>query len=290
MPGKIGLIAGGGTIPSTVVKTALQQGRDIYVAAFAGITDLSSILSAKDNVYSEHNKYNRNDIPEAAFSYEVFKLGQGGKMLKAFKREKVEEIVFIGYIRRPSFKEISLDFWTAKQIAKFGFSISGDDSLLSRIIKLTENEGFKVIGVQDIVPELLAVKGVYGKIQPDKRAAADIEIGYKIAKGLGTFDIGQSVIVQQGMIIGVEAIEGTDALIKRCKDLQRKGVGGVLVKTCKPTQEKRIDLPTIGVGTIENAAASGLRGVAIEAGSALVVNVDDIIQKANKSGLFVVGI
>ncbi len=279
-PRKIGLIAGGGSIPATVVRTALQQGRDIFVASFLGITDLDSVFSAKDEVKDT----------TATFSHEVFKLGQGGKMLRAFKREKVDDVVFIGHIRRPSFKELSVDFWTTKQIAKWGFSISGDDSLLSRIIKLVEAEGFKVIGVQDIVPELLAVKGTYGKIKPDEQAQKDIEIGYKVAKELGKLDVGQSVIVQQSMVIGVEAIEGTDALIKRCRDLQRKGQGGVLVKTCKPSQEKRIDLPTIGMGTIENANASGLRGIAIEAGSALVVNVDDIIKKANELGMFVVGI
>lgn len=282
MARKIGLIAGGGTIPSMVAEAVLRQGDEIFVAAFAGITDLESILSVRDNF--------KPAKPETSFCYEVFKLGQGGKILKTFKREKVDDVVFIGHVRRPSFKEISLDFWTAKQIAKWGFSIKGDDSLLSRIIRLVEAEGFRVIGAQDIVPSLLAVKGVYGKVQPDKQALSDIETGYKVAKGLGNFDIGQSVIIQQGMVIGVEAIEGTDALIKRCRDLQRKGLGGILVKTCKPAQEKRIDLPTIGVSTIENAKASGLRGVAIEAGSALVAGVDDIIRMADKLGIFVIGI
>ena len=96
--------------------------------------------------------------------------------------------------------------------------------------------------------------------------------GVGVAKVLGAADVGQSVIIQQGLVLGVEAIEGTDNLIKRCKDLHRKGLGGVLVKLKKPEQERRVDLPTIGVSTVENAHASSLRGIAVHAGNALVVN------------------
>ena len=123
-----------------------------------------------------------------------------------------------------------------------------------------------------------------------KYALVDIKRGFEVAKGIGGLDIGQSVIVQQGMVIGVEAIEGTDALIKRCKDLQRKGKKGVLVKVKKPAQEERIDLPTVGIETVKNAFASGLRGIAIEAGATLVVDTPNVIKELDKNKMFMIGI
>lgn len=269
MAEKIGLIAGSGELPSVIAAAALSSGKEVYVAALSGITDLDTLVS----------------VP-----HDVYKLGQCGKILKAFRKEKVTDVLFIGGVRRPSFKELSLDWWTARHIAKWGFSIFGDDSLLMKIVKIAEAEGFKVIGAQDVLPELVSVKGVYGKIKPDKQAEIDIARGHEVAKGIGSMDIGQSVVVQQGMVIGVEAIEGTDALIRRCKTLQRGGVGGVLVKTCKPSQERRIDLPTIGVNTVTNAKEAGLRGIAVEAGSSLIVGVDDVIKTADNLGLFIIGI
>lgn len=267
--GKLGIIAGGGELPSFVANVAKNQGREVFLVAIKGITELTLLQD---------------------FDYQTVKLGQAGKALKILKNKGVSDLVFIGHIKRPSFKEIAMDFWTARTVAKWGMSIFGDNSLLSSIIKVVEKEGFKVIGIQDISSDFIAPRGVYGKVKPDKIAEIDIQQGYKIAKSLGGLDIGQSVIVQQGMVIGVEAIEGTDALIKRCKDLQRKGAGGVLVKTCKPLQDNRIDLPTVGINTLQNVNNAGLRGIAIEAGKSLIVRFDDFVKQADSLGLFVIGI
>jgi DUF1009 family protein len=133
-------------------------------------------------------------------------------------------------------------------------------------------------------------EGALGRVEPDAEAAADIAHGLRIARALGALDIGQAVVVQQGLVLGVEAIEGTDALIARCAGLRRDGPGGVLVKAAKPGQERRIDLPAIGARTVAAAAAAGLRGIAAEAGAALLLDRDEVVRRADAAGLFVVGV
>ena len=107
---------------------------------------------------------------------------------------------------------------------------------------------------------------------------------------MGAADVGQATVIQDGLVLGVEALEGTDALLERCAPLRRAGPGGVLVKLSKPGQERRADLPTIGVKTVEGAAAAGLRGIAVEAGGTLVVDAPAVIAAADRQGLFLVGI
>jgi DUF1009 family protein len=125
---------------------------------------------------------------------------------------------------------------------------------------------------------------------PDAEAELDIAHGLHIVRALGALDIGQAAVVQQGLVLGVEAIEGTDALLQRCAALRRDGPGGVLVKVEKPGQERRADRPVIGPETVAKAAAAGLRGIAAEAGIVLVVDRDELVRRADAAGLFVVGV
>ena len=217
-------------------------------------------------------------------------MGEAGKAISYFKKNEVRQIVMIGGVRRPALLQLRPDWWTTKFLIKIGFKAFGDDNLLSAVIKGVEAEGFQFIGIHEVMPDLLANEGTWGKVEPDELALADIRQGIKIALGLGALDVGQSVVVQQGIVLGVEAVEGTDALIKRCKDLKREGVGGVLVKTKKPRQEKRADLPTIGVQTVVNVYDAGLRGIAIQAGNALVADREAVVAKANELGIFIVGV
>ena len=138
--------------------------------------------------------------------------------------------------------------------------------------------------------DMAARSGLYGSVEPDAQARQDIERGAEVAKALGALDVGQSVVVQQGLVLGVEAIEGTDKLLARVKDLRREGVGGVLVKLAKPQQEKRADLPTIGPRTIKEAADAGLRGIAFEEGGALIVDEEECCRLADRQGLFLLGL
>lgn len=147
-----------------------------------------------------------------------------------------------------------------------------------------------MVGLETILPEVLAPLGIFGRHRPDEQAEADIRRGLEVARGLGLLDVGQSVVVQQGIVLGVEAVEGTDALLRRCVELRRNGPGGVLVKIRKPGQEQRVDLPTFGPATIKGAAAAGLRGLAVDAGGTLVVNRDAVVAAADEAGLFLIGI
>lgn len=267
---KLGIIAGGGTIPQMLINRCHEEGRPYFVLAIDGNADADFITE---------------DIP-----HQWIRIGQAGTGFKRFSEEKVEDVVMIGTIKRPSFMELVPDLRTAAFFAKVGAKALGDDGILRALVNEIEKEGMHVCGVHEVMPELLIKKGVLGKHKPDKKALLDIKRGVEVAMELGRLDVGQSVIVQQGLVLGLEGIEGTDRLIKRCAEYKRKGDGGVLVKLRKPQQDMRIDLPTIGTFTIQNAKDSGLRGIAVHAGNGLIVDESEVIKLANKEGLFIIGI
>ncbi|MBO4519665.1 MAG: UDP-2,3-diacylglucosamine diphosphatase LpxI [Alphaproteobacteria bacterium] len=269
MAEKLGIIAGGGALPKQLINHCRKEGRPYALVCL-----------------------NNFALPETAEGEECLwcRMGEAGKAISYFKKKDVRQLVMIGGVRRPALLQLRPDWWTTKFLIKIGFKAFGDDNLLSAVIKGVEAEGFQFVGIHEIMTDLLADEGVWGKVEPDDLASADIKQGVRVALGLGALDVGQSVIVQQGIVLGVEAVEGTDALIKRCKDLKREGVGGVLVKMKKPQQEKRVDLPTIGVQTIVNAHEAGLRGIAVQAGNTLVADRQAVVKKADELGMFIVGV
>ncbi len=270
MTKKLGIIAGGGSIPRRLIEHCQAQGRDFFVLAIEG--------NASKDLVSQ-------DIPHM-----WMRLGQAGSGFKKFKEEGVEEVVMIGTIKRPTFHDLIPDFRTTAFFAKIGMKALGDDGLLRAVIKEIEGEGMIVRGIQEVMPDILVKEGVLGKHKPDKQAMADIRRGIDVALALGELDVGQSVIVQQGLVLGVEGIEGTDELIRRCGEYRRKGAGGVLVKLRKPQQDMRIDLPTIGTRSVLRAKESGLRGIAVHAGNGLIVDEAEMIKTADKEGLFIIGV
>ena len=222
-------------------------------------------------------------------------LGAVGEILRYLKANKVTHIVMAGAMHRPSWSEIKLDWkgtqWFARMgLAKMRLKASGDDGLLTSIVGLLKAEGFDVISATDILTDLLAPEGVMGRYQPEKSDWQDISRGREVAHLLGAGDIGQAVVVQEGLVLGVEAIEGTEALLARCSALRREGRGGVLVKMAKPQQSRTVDLPTIGVATIHQAKVAGLRGIAIEAGSTQILDQKAVVQAADEAGLYLIGI
>lgn len=267
----LGIVAGGGALPGQLIERCRETGRPFCVAALKEYA-LPEVCAV-------------SDAPCL-----TVRMGDAGKAVKFFKDNGVKEVVMIGPVRRPSLMDLRPDWWTAKFLMKIGFKAFGDDNLLSAVIKHVESEGFKIIGIHELLPDIIATQGVFGKVSPDEQARSDIEYGIKIARGLGALDVGQSVVVQQGIVLGVEAVEGTDALIKRCKDLKREGVGGVLVKTKKPGQEQRADLPTVGMTTLLNAYDAGLRGIAVQAGKTLIVDRAALVAKADELGMFIVAV
>ena len=266
----IGIIAGSGELPCETIEHCLANGRDVFVVGFEGHTD---------------------QLPLDKIPHKIVHLGAVGGAIKALKKSGAETVTFVGRITRPTFSALKMDLTTLKLIKRITKArFIGDNFLFKTIISFIEEYGFKVVGVQDIAPELVTAKGVLGKHKPNKRMKDDIEIATHILRTMGELDVGQGAIVKSGFVLGIEAIEGTDALIKRCGELRKKEDGGVLVKLKKPSQEDRIDLPTIGVDTVRNIHAAGLKGIAVEAGASLIVQRDAMIKEANKLGIVVVGV
>ena len=269
MTGPLGIVAGGGHLPRRLIEHCRSQGRGTFVVAIEGNTEPSTVEGV------EHL---------------WVKLGQTKRAMDALRTAGVAELVLIGPVKRPSLSELRPDGYTLKALTKLKFNSLGDDGLLGALVKALEQEGFVVRGVDELMGDLLAFKGPYGRFLPDAQAEADIARGVAVLQAMGAADVGQATVIQDGMVLGVEAIEGTDALLERCGPLQRNGLGGVLVKLSKPGQERRADLPTVGVRTVEGAAAAGLRGIAIEAGHTLVVDTDAVARAADRAGLFLIGI
>ncbi len=266
---KLGVIAGGGPLPLRLVEVCRDEGREVFVVTFEGVPNMADF----------------GDTPQATVH-----LGEVARTIALLQEMKVEDVVLAGPIPRPSLRSLRLDAGGLRVIAGLRPGAMGDDKLLSLIVRELENAGFRVLGIDELLDDLLAPAGVLGRHAPDDDARADIAAGCRVARLLGSVDVGQAVVVQQGVVLGVEAIEGTDALIERCGGLRREGPGGVLVKVRKPGQERRADLPTIGPRTIALARAAGLRGVAVEAGGALIVARPAVVEAADEAGLFVVGI
>ena len=264
---KLGIIAGGGALPGLLVAACRSAGRDHFVLGLTGFADTARLNADA-----------------------WLRVGEIGKAFSALNGAAVKEVVMAGTVRRPAIAELKTDFKGAAFLARIAGRAMGDDGLLSAVIGEIEREGFKVVGADSILSHLLAPAGVMGRHRPDAEAATDIARGFQVARAIGAVDVGQAVVVQQGIILGVEAAEGTDALIARCKSLALEGLSGVLVKAKKPQQERRADLPTIGVATVHNAKAAGLRGIAVEAGNTLMIGRADIISAADEAGLFVVGV
>lgn len=268
MTGKLGIIAGGGPLPARIVEICRRTDRPVFVLALEGHTDRATVRDA-EHIW--------------------IRLGAAGSAIDLLHAAAVEELVLVGPITRPSLPQLRPDLRTMQLLAKIGASVLGDDGLLRAIVGVLEAEGFRVVGVEDLLRDLLVPEGTLGRHAPDAEAEADIRRGIHVAKALGTVDVGQAVVVQQGLVLGVEAIEGTDALLSRVSALRREGPGGVLVKVKKPGQERRVDLPTIGVETVEKAHAAGLRGIAVQSSGGLIVDRDAVVRAADAAGLFVVG-
>ncbi len=262
---RLGIIAGGGALPKKLIEACKRDARDYFVLGFKGQTD------------------------EALQPHFWTKLGATNAAIDALKAANVDTLVMAGHIRRPSLSEMRPDWRTVQVFARLGAKAFGDDALLRAVAQELEKDGFRVIGAHEIDPGLVTPSGVIGKINPLPDHMADIDKGIMAARELGRLDIGQSVVVQQGIVLGVEAVEGTDALIDRCRVIRRKGRGGVLVKACKPQQDRRLDLPAIGLRTVRKCFEAGIEGIAVQAGASLILDREEVVAAADKLGIFVKG-
>lgn len=266
---KLGILAGAGELPLRVIDACSVSGQPVFVLALAGEADPARF----------------DGVPHASV-----RLGAAADALRILRENGVEELVLAGRVRRPSLAALRPDWRAAKLFARIGLRALGDNGLLTAVIHELEAEGFRVVGVDSLLETLLAPAGALGQVTPDEQALVDISRGLEVARALGRVDVGQSVVVQQGIVLGVEAAEGTDALVERVAGLRREGPGGVLVKIAKPGQERRADLPVMGAPTVLACAKAGLRGIAVEAGAALIIDRAGVAEAANSAGLFVIGV
>jgi DUF1009 family protein len=269
VPGKLGILAGGGDLPRRLAQACRAGGRPYHLIAFQGEADPSALVGEPV------------DWTEVA---------QVGRTFGLLRDRGCEDVVLAGRIRRPALRSLLPDARGALLLAKLlPRMMLGDDGLLRGVVGELEGEGFRVVGAETIIGELLMPAGPLGRVAPDEAAQVDIARGREVARALGAADVGQAVVVQQGVVLGVEAIEGTDALIDRCASLHRPGPGGVLIKLRKPDQDRRVDLPAIGPDTVRRATAAGLIGIAAEAGGTLLIDREAAIAVADATGLFLFG-
>jgi len=263
--GPLGILAGSGALPGRLIEACAKTGRPVFVLAFTGAADPAVV----------------EKVPHA-----WIRLGQAGTGLAILRARGVRELVMAGGVQRPSPLALRPDWRTLKFYAALGWRALGDDSLLRAAIRALEREGFAVVGAESILTQDLAPDAPVGRIVPEPTVATDIALGLAAAREHGARDKGQAVVVAAGRVVDREGTDGTDALLRRCIG---RAAGGVLVKTSKPGQERRADLPAIGPGTVAAAAAAGLKGIVVEAGATLLIDRAAIVQAADRAGLFVVG-
>jgi len=268
---RIGIIAGGGSLPAAVAGAARDSGYSPFIVGLAG------------NASSEIQRFPR------AYAG----LGQIGLMLRTLRRERCQRIVLVGSLRRPNLFRLRLDSGFFRHLPELlRFFRGGDDAVLRRVARFFEAQGFEVAGVHEVAARLLAPSGAFSAASPDAAALEDIKLAFRVAHALGSLDIGQGVVVARQYVLAVEAAEGTDAMLRRCRDLNNWGFKsrkGVLVKAPKPGQDLRLDMPVIGPRTVELASEAGLAGIAVAAGAVLLAEQQELVEKADKLGLFLYG-
>ncbi|GAM99388.1 UDP-2,3-diacylglucosamine pyrophosphatase [alpha proteobacterium U9-1i] len=271
---KLGIIAGAGELPVALAEHCAAEGASYFVARVAPFAD----EALETHPHDTHG------------------LGEMGARIAAMKAAGCDAVVFVGKIPRTDLRTLNWDAGGMAMVPALAAAApKGDDALLRAVLDEHAKQGFVIIGADQVMEGLAAPDGVWGKHAPSAGDLADMRLAARVAAAMGTFDVGQGVVACAGLILAVEAQEQTDAMLQRVATLPtdiRGGASarrGVLVKRPKPIQERRIDLPVIGVRTIEGAAAAGLAGVAVEAGGALAVRRAAIIAAADAAGLFVFG-
>lgn len=274
---RVAVVAGSGRLPVNVADSLAQAGLRPFIISVAGETDPATSLSSYDGA----------ELPIERFA-DLFSL---------LRRERITHVVLAGGIsRRPVWRAVRPSLALLRILPSAVAALTrGDDGLLRILVDQIEKTGVKVVGAHQIVPDLIAVEGKMGAHAPLAADWADLRAGLEAARAIGALDIGQAAIAIGGRAIALEGIEGTDLLIQRVRDLRNNGriagrKRGVLVKCAKPGQELRADLPTIGPATIDAAHAAGLAGIGVEAGRSLVLDFGEMVERADRLGLFVVGL
>lgn len=265
---KLGVIAGGGALPGLIAQACRERGAPFHMIRLKGFADPAL----------------------QAFPGDDCAIGEAGKIIRTLKKGDCDAAVFAGIVKRPDFAAVKADWRGAALLPRLiAAAARGDGALLSVLVETIEAEGLIVVGAEEAIDGLAAPAGAMGRHAPSETDLADLRKGAAVIAALGPYDVGQAAVVARGLVLAIEAAEGTDAVLDRCAALPEALRGGVLVKRPKPDQERRVDLPTIGADTIRRAEAAGLNGVAVEAGGALVIDRAETVRLADAAGLFVYG-
>lgn len=264
---RTGLIAGYGTLPLIAAQNLIKDGHDLCIIAF----------------YEEVTA----DLSGLNVPVEKISVTQVGKIIKTLKNYNVDRVLFAGKVNKSLlFSDLKFDLTAVKLLAKL--KNRKDDTLMNAVCEELARNGISVMEQSDALYTLFLEKGVYSKKKPNAEQLADVEFGLEIAKELGRLDIGQTVVVKDKAVLALEAIEGTDKAVIRGCSLAKKDA--VVVKCAKPSQDKRFDIPTVGVDTLRNLADNGGRLIAIEAGATFVVDVDSCIAFADANKIIFMAI
>ncbi|MDP3406556.1 MAG: UDP-2,3-diacylglucosamine diphosphatase LpxI [Brevundimonas sp.] len=272
--GKLGLIAGGGALPLAIAARCDLEERAVFVVRLTSFADPHLV---------------RYPGIEAG-------MAEIGKVLSALKAAGCTAVCFAGTVNRPDFKALKPDLKGATLLPGIiAAATRGDDALLRKILSIFEAEGYAIEGADDILGGDTLPAGALGRVQPEAAQMADLKKALHVAEKAGELDIGQGAVVCDGLVLAVEAQEGTDAMLARVAGLPadlRGSAGapkGALGKAPKPIQDLRVDMPVIGTRTVEMAAAAGLAGVGGVAGKLILIDRAAIIEAADRLGLFVWG-
>ncbi|MGD0314995.1 MAG: UDP-2,3-diacylglucosamine diphosphatase LpxI [Xanthobacteraceae bacterium] len=272
----LAIICGGGSFPGAVAEAVARRGRRPVMFAVKGWADPKVV-----------ERYDHHWIA----------IGQAGRFFRLARAEHCRELLFIGTLLRPPLTQIRLDWQSIRLLPRMIRMLhGGDDRLLSGVARLAEEGGLRVIGIEEVAPDIIVPDGVLGRYQPSPRDRADIALALTVIAALGPFDVGQAAVVADNHVLAVEAAEGTDNLLARIADLRRQGRVvtppgvGVLVKAPKPGQDRRFDLPAIGPQTVEHVARAGLAGLAVAAGNTIVAEAADVVAAADRAKIFLLGV
>jgi DUF1009 family protein len=264
----IGLIAGGGRFPLLFAESARRAGHRVIAVAHRNETDPA--------------------LAEKVDALTWVKLGQIGHLLEALKAGGATQTVMLGAItKRRFFADAMLDATGLRVLARV--AIRSDDNLLRAMARFLEEEGVPITDPTPFLADRLATEGVLGRHQPTDEELGDARYGLELARGIGRLDLGQTVVVKDRVALAVEALEGTDACIARGGELAKSG-GFVVAKAVKPGQDRRFDLPAVGPDTVDAIKAAGGRVLAVEAGATLVMDLERMIEKADKAKIVVLGV
>lgn len=270
--GPLAIVCGGGAFPAAVADAVQRRGREVFLFPLHGFADEASIQR---------------------YPHQWIYLGAIGRLLRLMKEHGCRDVVFVGAVHRPRLRDIRLDWMTIRWLpAYIHVARQGDNHLLSNVGRFFEYVGLRVHGVHEVAPELLLPAGVLGRRRPGAAEEAEIKLGRSAIHALGPLDVGQAAVAVGGRVVAIEAAEGTAAMLARVAEVRRSGRviaaarAGVLVKGQKPGQDRRHDLPAIGLDTVKQAAAAGLAGIAVEAGGTLVPDANALVRAADEAGLF----